>query len=367
MTASSLAVQWLAPGDGIGVQPHDVAADASTTLVSKTSPNTDGDPEQSAQLARIAFVAPEALPLRLETFADVDEVRGNAEQPAWTGATVIDAEEDPAPETSQGWQNGMRVDKSPSAARTLPVTGERIIALPPVTVARTHKAALQLPGERSASLSERLAEIAPGASARLAQKFQASGVAWPPAEATLVAVKNARTLELHARASGGAWTLVHSYPVLAASGGAGPKLRKGDRQVPEGIYKISFLNPNSKFHVSLRVDYPNAFDRQMAARDGRKELGGDIMIHGKAVSSGCLAVGDAAAEELFVLAERIGVAQVKLVIAPADFRRDGIPPQKAGDPPWLAGLYAQVAAEMAAYKAPATGGIASGLLSFFGN
>jgi murein L,D-transpeptidase YafK len=62
--------------------------------------------------------------------------------------------------------------------------------------------------------------------------------------------------------------LIHRYPLLAASGVAGPKLRQGDKQVPEGVYGISFLNPNSRYDVSLRVNYPNAFDRQMAAKDG---------------------------------------------------------------------------------------------------
>ena len=68
------------------------------------------------------------------------------------------------------------------------------------------------------------------------------------------------------------------YPIRAASGALGPKLREGDRQVPEGVYDIESLNPNSRFHVALRVGYPNAFDRQMAGREGRTALGGDIMI-----------------------------------------------------------------------------------------
>ena len=89
-------------------------------------------------------------------------------------------------------------------------------------------------------------------------------------------------------------------------GASGPKIQRGDKQVPEGVYGISYLNPNSAYHLSLGVNYPNAFDREMAAKDGRKNLGGDIMIHGKNVSSGCLAVGDEPAEELFVLAAEVG-------------------------------------------------------------
>src|SRR5690606_11750698 len=155
-----------------------------------------------------------------------------------------------------------------------------------------------------------------------------------------------KAVELYARPEGGTWKLVHRYPVLAASGKAGPKLEQGDRQVPEGIYSISYLNPASRYHVSLRVNYPNAFDRQMAAKDKRKNLGGDIMIHGKAVSAGCIAVGDEAAEELFVLAANVGLNNVKVVIAPSDFRRNGLPPADPAQPEWVPGLYAQVAAAM---------------------
>ncbi len=83
--------------------------------------------------------------------------------------------------------------------------------------------------------------------------FETAKAAWPPSEIGLVAIKDEKILELFARSDGGAWTLIHRYPVLAASGGPGPKLRQGDRQVPEGVYGISFLNPNSRYDVSLRV------------------------------------------------------------------------------------------------------------------
>ena len=101
---------------------------------------------------------------------------------------------------------------------------------------------------------------------------------------SLVAIKDEKILELYARSADGTWKFVYRYTVLAASGGMGPKLKQGDKQVPEGVYAISLLNPNSRYHVSLRVNYPNAFDREMAAADGRENLGGDIMIHGKAAS-----------------------------------------------------------------------------------
>lgn len=205
---------------------------------------------------------------------------------------------------------------------------------------------------RYSSLSQRLSEIGPAATKRIEAKFEAAKVSWPPAEIALVAIKDQKHLELHARSQGGAWTFVHSYRVLAASGRNGPKLIRGDKQVPEGVYNISLLNPNSRYHVSMRVSYPNAFDRKMARKDGRKDLGGDIMIHGKRSSAGCLAMGDEAAEELFVVAAEIGVTNIKVVIAPTDFRHNGIPSVSSDQPAWLSGLYKEVAAEMAQYKAP---------------
>jgi len=218
---------------------------------------------------------------------------------------------------------------------------------------------------RDYRLARKLAEISPGASRRLEAKFSAAKVAWPPSEVAYVAIKDEKIVELHARPEGGAWKLVHRYPVLAASGKAGPKLEQGDKQVPEGVYGISYLNPASRYHVSLRVNYPNAFDRQMAAKDKRKNLGGDIMFHGKAVSAGCIAVGDAAAEELFVLAANVGLPNVKVVIAPSDFRRHGLPQIADDKPDWLPGLYAQVASAMSPFKAPPPP--PSLLSSFFGN
>lgn len=219
------------------------------------------------------------------------------------------------------------------------------------------------PTSHSAALTKRLAEISPGANARLAKKFAAAEAPWPPHEIALVAIKDEKSLELFARPEDGEWKFIHRYPVLAASGGPGPKLRQGDRQVPEGIYKISFLNPNSRYHVSLRVNYPNAFDRQMAEAEGRTRLGGDIMIHGKAVSAGCLAVGDPAAEELFVLAAQVGLENIRLIIAPTDFRHRGLPTIEPGQPNWLPKLYTEVAAAMSEFKSPPR----IGLLSFFGN
>jgi len=191
------------------------------------------------------------------------------------------------------------------------------------------------------TVKERLREFGAAASHRLAPHFEQAGVPYPPAGFDLVAFKQERRLELHAKDSHGHRRLIRSYPVLGASGSGGPKLREGDLQVPEGLYSIELLNPNSRFHVSMRLNYPNEDDIAQAHRDGRDPagLGGDIMIHGGAASVGCIAIGDEAVEEIFVLAALTGHEKIRVLIVPWDLRF-----QSSGDlhrdaPSWTANLH----------------------------
>lgn len=177
------------------------------------------------------------------------------------------------------------------------------------------------------TVASRLRQYGPTARARLRPLFEAANVDYPPPRMTWLALKDERRLEIHASDRSGMMRLVTSYPILAASGKPGPKLREGDEQVPEGFYRIELLNPNSLFHLSLRVNYPNAFDLEHAAADGRTEPGTDIMIHGSNASVGCLAMGDPAAEDFFVLAADAGLETIDLLIAPHDLRvRSDFPP-----------------------------------------
>lgn len=196
------------------------------------------------------------------------------------------------------------------------------------------------------TVAQRLEQFGTPASQRLAPHFQQAGVAFPPTAITLLAFKDTKQLELYARDAQSAWQRVRVYPIQAASGVLGPKLREGDKQVPEGIYAIEALNPNSLFHVSLRLNYPNAFDREWGLAEGRDNLGSDIMIHGKDKSIGCLAMGDVVAEELFALAAWVGKENMRVVIAPTDFRQKPfVPPADA----WLARLYNAINNELIQY------------------
>lgn len=145
------------------------------------------------------------------------------------------------------------------------------------------------------------------------------------------------------------WSQLREYPILAASGSAGPKLLQGDRQVPEGIYHIVELNPRSRFHRSLKLDYPNAFDRKQASKDGRTTLGSDICIHGKNASIGCVAIGDAAIEDLYALVEQIKPANVKVIIAPNDLREHVPVKNPTLKVEWLRELYGEIQRELCTF------------------
>ena len=209
------------------------------------------------------------------------------------------------------------------------------------------------PAPRNGTVAQRLRQY--GASARQshAPYFQAAGVAYPPAHLVLLGLKEEQALEVYAAGKDGVYHFIRAYPIQAESGALGPKLREGDYQVPEGIYGISLLNPNSNYHLSMEVSYPNDFDRAMARRDKRTHLGSAIMIHGDARSAGCLAMGDGAAEDLFVLAEDTGLAQIKVILSPVDFRCHKLPDDLPKQPAWVSvWLYAQIQAEMRALPLP---------------
>ena len=207
-----------------------------------------------------------------------------------------------------------------------------------------------VPTAHAVSTEERLIQYGKVVEDRLAPFFTRAHVTYPPQETRLLFIKSEKRLEIYARDNNAPFRFIRSYPILAASGDLGPKVREGDFQVPEGIYQIDSLNPNSRFHLALHVNYPNAFDRQMAKKENRHKLGGDIMIHGNAVSIGCLAMGDSAAEDLFVLAAETGLPNVKALITPLDFRKHEVDEVEGKRPVWSAELYQALRQEMKGLK-----------------
>ncbi len=185
--------------------------------------------------------------------------------------------------------------------------------------------------------------------ARLLPAFLRAEVGYPPQEVVFLAMKEEAQLEVWARGEG-AFVQVKTYPIRKGSGRAGPKLREGDLQVPEGIYSVTYLNPNSSYHLSMKIDYPNEFDLQHARREGRRHPGGNIFIHGKAVSIGCLAMGDRAIEELFVLAAEVGIENISVIIAPHDARQEPLDPTAEHLPVWVDDLYESIETEFHRFR-----------------
>jgi hypothetical protein len=185
------------------------------------------------------------------------------------------------------------------------------------------------------------------ASSKLKPYFDKAKVSYPPREVTFVVLKQEKKMKLWARDSG-EFRFIRDYDIKAASGVAGPKLRQGDRQVPEGIYRIAELNPNSHFHLSMKISYPNEFDLFHAGQEGRVNPGSDIFIHGKTASIGCLAMGDEVIEELFVLTAQVGTENVKVVIAPHDPKTFPLEADSEELPKWTPELYSIISREIEA-------------------
>lgn len=104
---------------------------------------------------------------------------------------------------------------------------------------------------------------------------------------------------------------IKTYNIALGFSPEGHKEQEGDGKTPEGIYYIIGKNPQSRFHLSLKLSYPSTSDKQNAKINGINP-GSDIMIHGvgsrfpnqkrHALSDwtlGCIAVTNDEIEEIF--------------------------------------------------------------------
>ena len=148
---------------------------------------------------------------------------------------------------------------------------------------------------KSGEVSDRLEDS-------LKKQFEEKKLTWPPQSLYIRSFKYDRQLEVWVKNGGNdQYKLFKTYKVCMQSGTTGPKRIEGDYQVPEGFYYINEFNPNSKYHLSLGLNYPNASDKILSDTD---RPGGSIYIHGNCVSIGCIALNDASIEELFMLTTR---------------------------------------------------------------
>lgn len=124
-------------------------------------------------------------------------------------------------------------------------------------------------------------------------------------EVTRIAVfkKNRRMFLMHNKSA------LKSYYIDLGFAPEGDKKISGDGKTPEGHYYIDRRNPDSRFHLSLGISYPNKKDLAEAKALG-KSPGGDIFIHGRGNvltrlrpdwTWGCIAVTNDEIEEIYAM------------------------------------------------------------------
>jgi murein L,D-transpeptidase YafK len=110
--------------------------------------------------------------------------------------------------------------------------------------------------------------------------------------------------------------VLKTYDIALGTNPVGHKQQEGDRRTPEGTYAIDFKNQRSRFHLALRISYPNAADRERAHSQGVPP-GSDIMIHGvrnglgwlgrwhlgRDWTDGCAAVTNTEIEEIWAMVD----------------------------------------------------------------
>lgn len=152
----------------------------------------------------------------------------------------------------------------------------------------------------------------------VAETLAKYGISRDSLQIYLRAFKAEKKIEVWARNTcDSVFTLVRELPICEISGEIGPKRRSYDLQVPEGFYRITELNPYSKYYLSMKINYPNASD---SIRGVRGHLGNLIYIHGACESSGCLAIADDKIKELYVYcieAYNSGQKEISITLFPA--------------------------------------------------
>lgn len=113
-------------------------------------------------------------------------------------------------------------------------------------------------------------------------------------------IKDDQKLELWAKnTTADSYTMITSYDFCATTGELGPKRRSGDKQMPEGFYKVNRFNPQSMYHLSFRINYPNESDLVFA---DKLNPGDNIFIHGDCLTIGCIPIGNESIKEVYLLA-----------------------------------------------------------------
>lgn len=130
----------------------------------------------------------------------------------------------------------------------------------------------------------------------------------------------------------GRYRMFKSYSICSSSGFPGPKTREGDWQSPEGFYAVTAqqMNPQSSYHLSFDIGYPNEYDRLF------NRGGGNIMVHGSCSSMGCFAMTDYRIEEIYALVHAaLADGQESIAVHVFPFPLTGTNMEKYRNSPWF--------------------------------
>ncbi|MGN6437418.1 MAG: L,D-transpeptidase family protein [Agriterribacter sp.] len=154
----------------------------------------------------------------------------------------------------------------------------------------------------------------------LRRQFEAKGLQWPAKYVYIRSFKLDSQLEVWVKNNKkDQFKLFKTFKICAMAGSLGPKRMQGDYQVPEGFYYITEFKPNSAYHLSLGLNYPNASDKMLS---DSLYPGGDIFIHGSCVTEGCIPITNDQIEDLYVItsyARTMGQEFIPVHIFPVQF------------------------------------------------
>jgi murein L,D-transpeptidase YafK len=153
-----------------------------------------------------------------------------------------------------------------------------------------------------------------------------------PAPMFIRIFKEESELEVWKQRTDGRYYHLKTYPICNWSGELGPKVKQGDKQAPEGFYKVARtqMNPNSQFYLAFNLGYPNAYDK------ANKRTGDSLMVHGKCKSAGCYAMTDALIEEIYALARESYIGgQEHIQVHAMPFRMTDANVARHAKSPWL--------------------------------
>ena len=139
------------------------------------------------------------------------------------------------------------------------------------------------------------------------------------------------TVELYLH-DGARFQLFAKYPICFWNGDLGPKLRRGDKQSPEGFFTVTadHLRPSGHWNRALDLGFPTPYEEMQG------HTGDGILIHGGCGSVGCIAMTDPVIEEIYQLAKAAlkgGQREIPVHVFP--FRMTAAHMTSFKDSPWF--------------------------------